>query len=274
MKKMMKTSKRMWFTLIAALLLFTGFMSYPSNTSPKIVEAASGGQVMITSSFEERRGRTVSLSVLVSDIEDADAGSFELHYDADVGYVTEAEKGDAMPEGALFVKNIDQARNGVIKAAWASDDGEVKDGELLTLEFRLMHRNRKNSTDLDLSNVQLFDEDGDPISFNVVDGDVKPFNGKKKASQKNINSNKTWTIKFNTPMNRSTLNPHTITVTDDRTGEKIPVKVKMSKDKKSVTVSPVKHYVKGSYTLTINDQIQSSHGDSLKEAVQLPFTVN
>jgi len=110
--------------------------------------------------------------------------------------------------------------------------------------------------------------------LNVVDGEVKPFEGKKKPSQKNINSNKSWTITFSTPMNRSTLNPHTITVTEDRTGDEIPVKVQMSKDKKSVTVSPVKHYVKGSYTLTISDQIQSSHGDSLKEAVQLPFTVN
>lgn len=273
MRKIINNRKSIWFTVISTILLFAGFMSYPTNQNPQIVEAAQQGQVMITSSYEERRGRTVSLSVLVSDVEDVSAGSLELHYDADVGYVTGSEKGDALPDNALFVNNTEQAKNGVIKAAWASETN-LEDGALITLDFRLMHRNRKNNTDLDLSNVQLFDKDGDPVTVNIVDGDVKPFEGNKKASQKNINSNKSWTITFSTPMNRSTLNPHTITVTEDRTGDEIPVKVQMSKDKKSVTVSPVKHYVKGSYTLTVSDQIQSSHGDSLKEAVQLPFTVN
>lgn len=273
MSNFMKKRKRIWMTIASTMLLLVGIISYPTTKSPQVVEAAGQGQIMVTSSYEERRGRTVSLSILLSDVDDVSAGSFELHYDADVGYVTGAEKGDALPGDALFVNNVEQARNGVIKAAWASEES-LAEGALLTLDFRLMHRNRKNSTDLDLSNVQIFDEDGDPISLNVVDGDVKPFDGKKNASKKNINSNKTWTITFNTPMNRSTLNPHTIKVTSDRTGEEIPVKVQMSKDKKSVTVSPVKHYIKGSYTLTISDQIQSTHGDQLKEGVQLPFTVN
>jgi len=259
--------------IVTSLLLFGGIISYPTNNSSQVVKAAEQGQIMVTSSYEERRGRTVSLSVLLTDSDDVDAGSFELHYDADVGYVTEAEKGDALSSDALFALNTEQARNGVVKAAWASDES-LEEGAILNLEFRLMHRNRKNQTDLDLSNVQVFDEDGDRISLNVVDGDVKPFEGKTESNKKNIKSDKEWTITFNTPMSRSTLNPHTIKVKADRTGEEIPVKVQMSKDKKSVTVSPVKHYIKGSYTLTISDQIQSANGDPLKEGVQLPFTVN
>jgi len=72
MRKIINNRKSIWFTVISTVLLFVGFISYPTNQSPQIVEAAQKGQMMITSSYEERRGRTVSLSVLVSGVEDVE----------------------------------------------------------------------------------------------------------------------------------------------------------------------------------------------------------
>lgn len=274
MNKIKSYSKQIWLTATIAVLLFAGIVAFPANKAPQIVSAEGIGSIMITSSYDDTRGRTASLAVLVSEVEDAAAGSFELHYDSDVGYVTGVDKGDMLPSDSIFIENTEKARDGVMKFAWAGNDTLNEEGTLVDIDFRVVHGNRKDTTSLQLKNVQLFDEDGKEISVNVVDGDVKPFDGKKRTAKKNIDQNKAWKIEFNTPMNRSTLNPHTITVKDDRTGEKLPIRVSLSKDKKIVTVTSVKSYPKGSYTLTISDQIQSQRGAALKEAVQLPFTVN
>ncbi len=85
---------------------------------------------------------------------------------------------------------------------------------------------------------------------------------------------KVWTIRFNIPVYRQTINSDNIYVTD-AAGSPVNVTVSAGEDGKSVIVEPPQAgYTEGqSYTLHIKKSVNSISGASLKNSLKMQFTV-
>lgn len=86
---------------------------------------------------------------------------------------------------------------------------------------------------------------------------------------------KSWTIKFNYPINPSSVNESNFKMVDD-SGQSIGITPVLNSDNRSVTValkSGVKYEVGKTYTLTISKNVQKTSGDTLKQDVKMNFTV-
>lgn len=235
-------------------------------------EAIEKATVNVSSIYQDRRGLVVKAVVSVQHAENLAGGVIELSYDSDVALATSLTKGDVIGD-SLYVENMENANAGKVRVAFASSSILESNGELLVIDLRLLHRNQKNSTNLTLSDVQLYDVNGNPLVFNTYDGFIKPFDGVNKGKKDNVQNNKNWTVEFNSAMDPSTLNKHNIYVVNTSTGEQINIRIKPSSDKKSIDVKPVGNYTRGNYTLTVTEQVRSAAGTPLKEPVQLEFTV-
>lgn len=96
------------------------------------------------------------------------------------------------------------------------------------------------------------------------------------TTRTNIDTNKEWTVKFNSELNESTVTSDNLKVTDS-SGNVIPVYVKLGADRKTVIVSPqVSGYAPDAkYTLTVGNEFKSVTGKSLAKSVQMEFdTIN
>lgn len=260
--------------ILIGIVLVLAFL--PSFGGDKQSKAASTGEIMVSSFYDDNsRVRTVNLSVSLRDVENLQAGSLSLQFDPNMGYPTSVEKGELLSSPEVLVVHTDdrqELQSGEIQLAFASPTVLESSGNLLEIEFRLLRR-YTDSTDLQLYNVQLFNGDGNPLPVQVTDGAIKPFDGKSFEKKRANQTTKSWTVEFNTPMKRNTLNPSTVYVMDSR-GNRIPVKVDLSDDKKKMIVTPLGKYSSGDYTLYINENVKSSRGNKLKKPVEMAFTIN
>lgn len=86
---------------------------------------------------------------------------------------------------------------------------------------------------------------------------------------------KSWNIKFNYPINASSVNESNFMMVDD-SGQNIGISAVLNSDNRSVTValkSGVKYEVGKNYTLTISKNVKKTSGDTLKQDVKMNFTV-
>jgi hypothetical protein len=88
---------------------------------------------------------------------------------------------------------------------------------------------------------------------------------------------KEWTIKFNLPVDFSSVNDKNVYITNQK--EKlIPTKVKAATDKKSITVSPQQHFEGYEQGMTnylyISKNIRSEKERNLKNNIKVPFVYN
>lgn len=85
---------------------------------------------------------------------------------------------------------------------------------------------------------------------------------------------KVWTIRFNMPVDASTINNQNITVTD-ASGNLVDVMVEPGSDGRSAIVTPVEAYLAGQmYHLNIGKGIKSTSGKSLKRPVIMQFIIS
>lgn len=88
----------------------------------------------------------------------------------------------------------------------------------------------------------------------------------------NVPLDKTWKIKFNTPMDAETFNKDTVNVLNYKTLTSHPVTLQLSDDGKTLNVHPDKPYVLGdTYTLQIKQSVKSARGLEMKESIKLSF---
>lgn len=94
-------------------------------------------------------------------------------------------------------------------------------------------------------------------------------------SKSKIEQNKTWIIKFNSEVKRSSINGSNIYVTSE-SGQTIPVNIQIAEDNKSVQVSLKDNfkYEQGkSYSLVITEGVQKPSGKALTKPVKMQFTI-
>lgn len=94
-----------------------------------------------------------------------------------------------------------------------------------------------------------------------------------EAPRVNIDTNKEWTVKFNTDLEPSTVNDENITVTDWN-NNKVPVAVSMGSNGSTVLISPeVSGYTPGKkYYVTIGQNVESMSGKKLSNPLKMEFT--
>ena len=94
-----------------------------------------------------------------------------------------------------------------------------------------------------------------------------------KGIKLDIDTNKSWVIKFNKELDNNTIDDSKFAVTDEN-GQPVGVSVKLGTDKKSVIVSPKDQYSCGkTYSLFIKDGIKSTNKNSLINPTKMQFTV-
>lgn len=93
------------------------------------------------------------------------------------------------------------------------------------------------------------------------------------APKINIDTNKEWTVKFNSPLKAETVNNKNISVTDD-TGNSIPVDVSLGANANTIVISPrVSGYDPNKkYNLVISADVQSITGKKLSSSLNMQFT--
>ncbi|NMM61600.1 N-acetylmuramoyl-L-alanine amidase [Clostridium sp. P21] len=85
-----------------------------------------------------------------------------------------------------------------------------------------------------------------------------------------VDTNKSWTIKFNKELNKSTVNESNFVVKDE-SGQTVPISLTIGSDNKSVIVSPKTQYGCGKgYSLTINN-VKSVTGKQLANSEKMEF---
>ncbi|MHC6181358.1 Ig-like domain-containing protein [Clostridium sp. JNZ X4-2] len=94
-----------------------------------------------------------------------------------------------------------------------------------------------------------------------------------EAPRINIDTNKEWTVKFNTDLDPSTVNDGNITVTDSK-NNKVPVAVSIGSNGSTVLISPeVSGYAPGEkYYVTIGQNVESMSGKRLSNPLKMEFT--
>ena len=84
---------------------------------------------------------------------------------------------------------------------------------------------------------------------------------------------KEWTVKFNMPLDPSSVNNQTIYVVDEW-GYPVDVEVSCGEDSKSAIVKPLVPYRKGSvYELIISSKVRAASGASLKQPLRMRFSI-
>jgi N-acetylmuramoyl-L-alanine amidase len=104
-------------------------------------------------------------------------------------------------------------------------------------------------------------------SFNFVK--AKDYN--ELPLKRGVNIDKEWTIKFNKTIDLKTVNTRNIRVLDEN-NEKIQVKLRLGRDKKSINVEPIQEYEYGkTYYLFIEEGLKSIDGKKLTEETRMEF---
>lgn len=89
----------------------------------------------------------------------------------------------------------------------------------------------------------------------------------------NIETNKEWTVKFNSPLKSETVNNQNIQVTDEN-DKVIPIVVSIGGNSSTILISPrVSGYEPSkSYNLAISQELQSASGKKLSNPLKMKFT--
>ncbi|WP_051541773.1 N-acetylmuramoyl-L-alanine amidase [Clostridium lundense] len=100
-------------------------------------------------------------------------------------------------------------------------------------------------------------------------------NYKAWPSKDKVEQNKTWIIKFNSEIKRSSINESNIYVTSE-SGQTIPVNIQIAADNKSIQVSlknTYKYESSRKYFLVVTEGVQKVSGKALADPVKMQFTI-
>lgn len=89
----------------------------------------------------------------------------------------------------------------------------------------------------------------------------------------NVETNKSWSIKFNMKLDRSTVNDSNIVVTDS-TGNAVPISLQVEKDGMGVVVTPKSQYAYGkTYNLIVKSGVKAVNGKNMSTEAKVQFGV-
>lgn len=107
-------------------------------------------------------------------------------------------------------------------------------------------------------------------SFNFVKAEEIYDN---KGVELNVHSKKSWTVKFNNTLDTTTITGDNIIVLNEN-GGKIPVKLEVGSDGKTVVVTPLRSYdYEKKYKIILKDGVKSKAGKKLIKSAKLDFTI-
>lgn len=90
---------------------------------------------------------------------------------------------------------------------------------------------------------------------------------------KDVEANKSWRIKFNKELDKSTIKDSNISVTDNN-GSVVPVSLQVDNNGRDIIVTPKIQYTYGkTYNLVIKNGLKAVNGKSLQEQSQVQFSV-
>lgn len=256
-------------TFMKKLIQIVVLVIVVSLLMPTQASHAVGKTVLGVSTVYTESTGSVNFSVFIRSDEPIAGGSFELVYDSTMLSVSKSnvKLGDAL---SSQIKSINNEKDGSVHIAWVTDNGQEMDGDLLNISGRVQSVGKGNTIPLQLKNVHLIDEKGNQVSVQVIQGAIKPFDGKQMTHSRSVAANKEWTITLNEPFNEYSLNKYAVTIKKGSTN--VPIIIEPISSTK-FKVKPETKYSTGTYTLEITEQLTSLSGSKLKEPVRLEFTV-
>lgn len=212
---------------------------------------------------------TADIAIYLQSDEKIAAGSFDVTYDTSLATVNNSSVAVGEALSGYSLHSINGATAGKVSVAFVNSTGIAAKGNVV--KFRVSGIKAGSTVDLKFKNVELYAEDGKKIAVTVLDGGVKPFDGKISTHGVQVQNSKPFTVTLSGAFNRASLNEHTVIV-KDRYGRSVGIEVE-AVNNTQFTVKPKGTYVRGPYTLEVTDQLLSASGEKLKEPVQHSFTV-
>lgn len=212
---------------------------------------------------------TADIAVYLQSDEKIAAGSFDVTYDTALATVSNSYVAAGEALSGYSLTSINGATAGKVSAAFVSSTGVAAKGNVVT--FKASGMKAGATVDFKVENVELYGEDGKKIAVTIVDGGVKPFDGKETKHDGNVANSKPWTVTLSSPYNRASLNEHSVSVKNSR-GALVEIEI-VAVNKTQFTIKPKGTYARGTYTLEVTDQLLSASGEKLTEPVQHSFTV-
>lgn len=231
------------------------------------VADAESKTVLGVSSVYTDRASYVELAVFIDSTEKIAGGSFDLSYDPGLLNIPDtAVSVSSALDG--YLKSFGSDNNGTVSVSFAAAEGQQIQDDLVALKVRVTKA--KVDTAVKLENVQLFNENGEEISMQVIHGAIRPFDGEVEEHPGTVQPDKVWKVTLSDPYDMKSLNEHAVKVT--RGTVDVPVTVKAI-DPYTFEVRAKNGYTTGKHTLEITDQIISAKGTKLVSPVQKNFTV-
>jgi hypothetical protein len=269
----MMKDRRKWMIFASGFIFI--FSLFFSNHSKEVLARSNQAVVSVTSAYDEGVRKPIDIAVMIQGAGQLTGGVVELQFDEDVSRLKNISAGDVLNSGSFIVFDnlADEERSkGTVKVSFAGAEEVSEDGILINLEFELWQRN--GETPIEIKNIELYDKSLNEMNVAVNDGEIGSFKGKSQKKEGSVSGEKDWTISFSSQIHPSSVNRHTIYVVNQRTNEKLPVKLVLSNDRKSLQVqSPGSGYASGDYILYVSNHAKSPGGIPLKEAVKMEFSV-
>lgn len=236
---------------------------------PTINIEAKEKPILSVSTVYEKAVKTVDLAVFLQSDEKISSGSFDVIYDSTLLRVNDSSVvvGDVLSSYLLSSKNGSTA--GKVSLAFANDTGATMNGTVLTFKGTIAKAGA--TIDLQFENAHFYGEDGKEIAVTLSNGAIKPFDGEEKTHLEKVDNIRPWTITLSSAYHPASLNAYSVKVLNSVGKEMDVVLTKVSSTQFSV--KPKGTYIRGTYTLEINEQLLSAGGSKLKEPVRFMFTV-
>lgn len=254
--------KKIKFLLVFSILL----LLIPVIPTEAAVKKTAVG---VSSAFVERTGST-TLTVFISSDEKIAGGSFDIIYNPDNLRIntTDVKMTDTLSD---YLSSGGSDGTGKISMSFAKSSGSAIDGTIMEVKATVLTPGSGKINDLKLENVELYNEQGNKINAQLVNGQVKPFDGKDSTYSGTVGVDKSWVITLSKPYNPATLNASAVSVKRGSTA--FPIEVEAINDTQ-FRVKPIGSYLKTTYTLEVTDQLRSVNGAKLSQPVRLTFKVN
>lgn len=215
----------------------------------------------------EERATYVDVNVFIDSTEKIASGSFDISYDPSTLTITDTnvQTGNAITG---YLNSAQSDNTGTVSLSFAAAEGKALNGTLLTLKTRVSKA--KSETVLDMKNVHLYLADGTELDPQIVDGAIKPFDGKTVDYTNTVPKDKVWKITLSKPYDPKTLNDTAVVVKRGYTD--VPVSVRAI-NSTTFEVTAKDGYLAGKHTLDITSQLRSAKGSKLMQPVRQTFTV-
>ncbi|ARD48915.1 hypothetical protein SporoP33_12205 [Sporosarcina sp. P33] len=252
---------------IRILLMFSMLLLFIPITSAKATVKQTA--VGVSSAFIERSG-SATLSVFISSDEKIAGGSFDIIYNPEQLRInaSDVKMTDTLSD---YLSSAGSDAAGKVSMSFAKSSGSLIDGTVMEVKATVLSAGYGNIHNLTLQNVELYNEQGKRITTQLINGQIKPFDGKESTHPNSVTVDKPWLITLNKPYNPATLNTSAVSL--KRGSADFPFELELV-NATQFRVKPIGSYIRSTYTLEITDQLRSMNGAKLNQPVRLKFKVN